>query len=64
MRVETTKKLILTKEERRIICDLYQIFDDDESLSATGVWDILSDIYENGDDRSIDYGYYIEIVDD
>jgi len=64
MRVENTKRLILTKEEKEVICNLYKIFDEDNSLNVAGVWDILTDIYENDNFRSIDYNYYIEIVDD
>lgn len=63
MRVDYTKKLVLTKEEQRVIHDLYKIFDRDNDLNACGVWDILTDIYEDTNERSIDYDYYIEIVD-
>ena len=63
MRVDYTKKLVLTKEEQRVIHDLYEIFDRDNDLNACGVWDILTDIYEDTNERSIDYDYYIEIVD-
>ena len=63
MRVDYTKKLILTKEEQRVIHDLYKILDRDNDLNACGVWDILTDIYKDTNERSIDYDYYIEIVD-
>ena len=63
MRVDYTKKLVLTKEEQRVIHDLYEIFDRDNDLNACEVWDILTDIYEDTNERSIDYDYYIEIVD-
>ncbi len=63
MRVETTKKIILTKEEQRITSDWYEIFDRDNNLKMDGVWDILTDIHEEDNERAIDYNYYIKIVD-
>ena len=63
MRIDYTKKLVLTKEEQRVIHDLYEIFDRDNDLNTCGVWGILTDIYEDTNERSIDYDYYIEIVD-
>ena len=63
MKVETRKTLILTKEERKAICDLYEIFNEDKSLDCYAVWDILTDIYEDVDGEAQQYGYNIKIVD-
>ena len=63
MRVETRKTLILTKEEKRAIDELYEVFDKDESINALGVWYILTDIYTDDDAMAQQYGYNIEIVD-
>lgn len=63
MKVETRKTLVLTKEEQRIIHDLYKILDEDDSLDVNGVWDILADIYVNDDSMAKEYGYEIDIVD-
>lgn len=64
MKLETKRILTLTKAEQKTIHDLYGILDDDESLDANAVWDILTDIFL-GDIRGYaeDYGYKIEIVD-
>ena len=63
MKVETTKKLILTKEERRVIEDLYEILNDDFSLDAYAVWDVLTGIYMGKDGEIIAGNYYLEIID-
>jgi len=63
MRVETRKKLILTKAERKTICDLYEIFKEDLSIDVYGVRDILTDIYEGVDGEAQQYGYNIDIID-
>lgn len=63
MEVKHMKKIILTKEEQRVIHDLYKILNEDNYLNCYDVWDILTDIYENTNDRSIDHGYSIKIVD-
>ena len=63
MKVETSRKLILTKVEQRTIHDLYKILDEDKSLDANNVWDILTDICVGDDSIAADYGYNIEIVD-
>jgi hypothetical protein len=65
MKVETTKKLILTKEERRVIEDLYEILNDDFSLDAYAVWDVLTDIHDSKDKdgKIITGNYYLEIID-
>lgn len=63
MRVETIRKIILTKEERKTISDLYKILDEDNSIDACAVWDILTDIYMGYDSVAKQYGYNIEIVD-
>lgn len=62
MRVETTKKIILTEEEQRVIHDLYEIFNEDKIISTLDVWDILTDIYNGDDTIAKQYGYSIEIV--
>lgn len=67
MKVTETKKILtLTREEQKVIHDVYKILDEDNSLDVYGVWDILTDIYigdVSDDSVSSDYGYKIEIVD-
>ena len=64
MKVTEAKKILtLTKEEKEVIDELYQIFDDDNSLDVHAVWDILTDIYLGKNDLAEDYGYKIEFVD-
>lgn len=65
MKVTEAKKILtLTKEEQKVIHDLYQILDDDNSLDAVAVWDILTDIdLQDRHGNAEYYGYKIEIVD-
>lgn len=63
MRVETTKKLIFTKAEQKIIAELQELFDNDSSLSYGAVWDIITDISLGSDRVASEYGYNIKIID-
>ena len=62
MKVETRKILILTKAEQKVIHDLYEIFNEDESLNVNGVWNVLADICV-GEDSTARHGYNIKSVD-
>ena len=62
MKIETRKILTLTKVEQKAIHDLYEILNEDESLTVNGVWNILADICI-GEDNLIRNGYIIKIVD-
>jgi len=61
MRVETRKTLVLTKEERRAIKELYSILNDDNDLTLSDCWEILQSIAL--DEDALDYNYNIDIVD-
>ena len=63
MQVKTMKKLIFTRKEQRVIAELYNLFDEDNTLSCEGIWDILTDIAKGSQGLSTDYGYGIEIID-
>lgn len=63
MKVETTKKLILTRAEQKTITELLKLFNEDNNLSTAGVWDILSDISIGSNGVAADYGFYIKIID-
>ena len=63
MRKETKTKLILTKEERKVISNLYVFLNSDDLLDVDGVWKILEDIYLGKTGMAANYGYEIEITD-
>lgn len=63
MRIETKTKLILTKEEQKVISNLYALLDLDDLLDTDGVWEILGDIELGETNMGANYGYEIEIVD-
>ena len=64
MRVETRKTLVLTKAEQRAIHDIYEIFNEDDSLNVNKIWNILADIcYADNDRIAKNYGYEIKIID-
>lgn len=66
---EVTKKILtltLTREEQKVIQDMYKILDKDNFLDAYGVWDILTDIYigdVSDNSVSTNHGYKIKIID-
>ena len=63
MKIETTKKLILTKAEEKTIQNIFEILDNDYSLDIIGAWDILMAIYNHDSSIAQDYGYDIKIID-
>ena len=63
MRLETKRVITLTKEEQRVIKQLYVLLQDDNDLSAIDVWNILTDIYNENSEYCADYGYDIRIID-
>ena len=67
MKITKAKKILtLTREEQKVIHDIYKILDEDGSLNVNGVWDILTDIYigdDSDDSVATDYGYQLEFID-
>lgn len=61
MRVETTKKIILTKAEQKTLRELFAILDEDNSLTLSDCWEILQNIALNK--NALEYGYYIDTFD-
>lgn len=59
MRILTTRRIELTKEEQKTIHDLFQLFNSDPGLDTIDIWDILSDIATKRTDVAKDYGYEI-----
>lgn len=63
MKAETQKALYLTKEEREIISELYDILNDDKNLDICDAWEIFLAVRDNDNIRAGDYGYTIIITD-
>jgi hypothetical protein len=63
MRVETQKKLYLTKEEREIISQFYDILDDDKNLNISDVWELFLAIHDKDYDHAKDFDYQIIVTD-
>ena len=66
MHTQTKKTLNLTKEEQKVIKELYNILDSDYQLSLDDTWDLLTDIacMDWNDEKfiSTNYGYDIRII--
>jgi hypothetical protein len=62
MKVETSKKLILTKEEVNIIAQFYDILDNDKDLDLTDAWEIFTAVRDIDNSRAKDYDYTIIIT--
>lgn len=63
MTVETKKTLYLTREERKIISQFYDILDNDDDLDISDVWKIFTAVHDNDNTRAEDYNYAIIITD-
>ena len=64
MYVQIKKTLDLTKEEQKVIKELFNILDSDNQLTLNDVWDLLTDIacMDWDDEISTAYGYDVKIT--
>jgi hypothetical protein len=63
MRVETQKVIFLTKEEKEIISQLYDILNDDNDLDLASAWDIFAAVRDNDNILAREHDYAIVITD-
>ena len=63
MRVETQKRLYLTKEEANVITRFYNILDKDKDLDVSDTWEIFTAVRDIDNSRAKDYDYQIIITD-
>ena len=63
MRVETQKRLYLTKEEANVITRFYNILDKDKDLEVSDTWEIFTAVRDIDNSRAKDYDYQIIITD-
>lgn len=65
MYTQTSQILNLTKEEQKVIKELYNILDSDYQLTLNDTWELLTDITCMNEDEkylSTAYGYDIRIT--